>query len=245
MARRRRPQVPQRLPRSLHIRRQPGELSLARRADLGVHAPPVITLLLPRRNIPRPQPRATASPQPQPPRPHPAPAPACAQVLNLLGLRHLTMDTHLVRANPGSELYQRHARMTRCLPQFLVIGTQKGGTSSFHFLLKSGWHDDVQARPPHRLAGRRGKWDKARPRIREVGTHPSRPADTPASLHRHTPPYLSFPPPPRRSTMGRRRSTTSAGTTSSAKVLWSTSSDSTALASGWASARRRARCAAR
>lgn len=66
------------------------------------------------------------------------------QVLNLLGLRHLTMDTHLVRANPGSELYLRHARMTRCLPQFLVIGTQKGGTSSFHFLLKSGWHDDVQ-----------------------------------------------------------------------------------------------------
>ncbi|MGB2470111.1 MAG: hypothetical protein ACPIA5_04605, partial [Flavobacteriales bacterium] len=35
-------------------------------------------------------------------------------------------------------------KMTRCLPKFLVIGTQKGGTSSFHFLLKSGWHDDIQ-----------------------------------------------------------------------------------------------------
>ncbi len=34
--------------------------------------------------------------------------------------------------------------MTRCLPNFLVIGTQKGGTSSLHFLLKSGWHDGIQ-----------------------------------------------------------------------------------------------------
>eukprot|EP00908_Phaeocystis_cordata_P004612 Transcript_1501.p1 GENE.Transcript_1501~~Transcript_1501.p1 ORF type:complete len:653 (+),score=175.84 Transcript_1501:949-2907(+) len=66
------------------------------------------------------------------------------QALNPLGLRHLTMDTHLVRSNPSSELYQRHMRMTRCLPKFLVIGTQKGGTSSFHFLLRSGWHDDIQ-----------------------------------------------------------------------------------------------------
>jgi len=69
---------------------------------------------------------------------------SAAQVLSLLGLRHLTMDTHLVRASAGSELYQRHQRMTRCLPSFLVIGTQKGGTSSFHFLLKSGWHDAVR-----------------------------------------------------------------------------------------------------
>ena len=66
------------------------------------------------------------------------------QALAPLGLRHLTMDTHLVRSNPGSELFQRHLKMTRCLPKFLVIGTQKGGTSSFHFLLKSGWHDDIQ-----------------------------------------------------------------------------------------------------
>ena len=66
------------------------------------------------------------------------------QALHPLGLRHLTMDTHLVTSLPSSELYQRHMRMTRCLPRFLVIGTQKGGTSSFHFLLKSGWHDDVQ-----------------------------------------------------------------------------------------------------
>jgi len=66
------------------------------------------------------------------------------QVLNAVGLRHLSMETHLVRANPGSELYQRHQRMTRCLPQFLVIGTQKGGTSSFHWLLKEGWNKRVQ-----------------------------------------------------------------------------------------------------
>lgn len=38
------------------------------------------------------------------------------QVLNALGLRHLSMETHLVRANAGSELFQRHQRMTRCLP---------------------------------------------------------------------------------------------------------------------------------
>jgi len=66
------------------------------------------------------------------------------QVLHALGLRHLSMETHLVRANQGSELYQRHQRMTRCLPQFLVIGTQKGGTSSLHWLLKEGWHQDIQ-----------------------------------------------------------------------------------------------------
>ena len=66
------------------------------------------------------------------------------QVLNALGLRHLSMETHLVRANVGSELFQRHQRMTRCLPSFLVIGTQKGGTSSFHWLLKEGWHNRIQ-----------------------------------------------------------------------------------------------------
>ena len=42
------------------------------------------------------------------------------QVLNALGLRHLSMETHLVRANVGSELHQRHQRMTRCLPYALV-----------------------------------------------------------------------------------------------------------------------------
>ena len=66
------------------------------------------------------------------------------QVLSSIGLRHLSMETHLVRANEGTELYQRHLRMTRCLPRFLVIGTQKGGTSSFHWLLKEGWHQGVQ-----------------------------------------------------------------------------------------------------
>ena len=66
------------------------------------------------------------------------------QVLRSIGLRHLSLETHLVRSNPGSELHLRHATMTRCLPSFLVIGTQKGGTSSLHFLLKEGWHDDVK-----------------------------------------------------------------------------------------------------
>ena len=66
------------------------------------------------------------------------------QVLSRIGLRHLSMETHLVRPNPGSELYQRHQRMTRCLPSFLVIGTQKGGTSSLHWLIKSGWHEGLQ-----------------------------------------------------------------------------------------------------
>jgi len=66
------------------------------------------------------------------------------QVLNAIGLRHLSMETHLVRANAGSELYHRHQHMTQCLPAFLVIGTQKGGTSSFHWLLKEGWHNRIQ-----------------------------------------------------------------------------------------------------
>ena len=29
------------------------------------------------------------------------------------------------------------------LPDFLGIGTQKGGTSSLHYLLKNGWHDGI------------------------------------------------------------------------------------------------------
>merc|ERR1719375_1847294 len=35
------------------------------------------------------------------------------QVLNALGLRRLSMETHLVRSNPGTELHQRHERMIR------------------------------------------------------------------------------------------------------------------------------------
>ena len=35
-------------------------------------------------------------------------------------------------------------RARSCLPSFLVIGTQKGGTSSFHWLLKEGWHNRIQ-----------------------------------------------------------------------------------------------------
>ena len=49
-----------------------------------------------------------------------------------------------VRASPGTPLQKRHARLTKRMPKFLVVGTQKGGTSSLHFLLKSGWHKGVQ-----------------------------------------------------------------------------------------------------
>ena len=34
-------------------------------------------------------------------------------------------------------------RLGRCMPGFLVVGTQKGGTSSLHYMLKSGWHAGV------------------------------------------------------------------------------------------------------
>ena len=37
----------------------------------------------------------------------------------------------------------RHARLSRCMPSFLVVGTQKGGTSSLHYMLKSGWHTGI------------------------------------------------------------------------------------------------------
>ena len=52
----------------------------------------------------------------------------------------LTINRHV----PGSLLQRRHARLTRCMPSFLVVGTQKGGTSSLHYLLKNGWHDGIQ-----------------------------------------------------------------------------------------------------
>ena len=65
------------------------------------------------------------------------------QVLEMIGLRHPRLGMMTARANPGSLLQRRHARLTRCMPSFLVIGTQKGGTSSLHYILKNGWHDGV------------------------------------------------------------------------------------------------------
>ena len=29
------------------------------------------------------------------------------------------------------------------MPSWLVVGTQKGGTSSLHYMLKSNWHADI------------------------------------------------------------------------------------------------------
>ena len=66
------------------------------------------------------------------------------QVLGNVGLRHPRLGQMTVRASPGTPLQKRHARLTKCMPKFLVVGTQKGGTSSLHFLLKSGWHKGVQ-----------------------------------------------------------------------------------------------------
>ena len=65
------------------------------------------------------------------------------QILETIGLRHPRLGQMTARANPGSLLQRRHARLTRCMPSFLVVGTQKGGTSSLHYLLKNGWHDGI------------------------------------------------------------------------------------------------------
>ena len=62
------------------------------------------------------------------------------QVLETIGMRHTRLGMMTARANPGTLLQKRHARLTRCMPAFLVVGTQKGGTSSLHYVLKNGWH---------------------------------------------------------------------------------------------------------
>jgi hypothetical protein len=64
-------------------------------------------------------------------------------VLERIGMRHTRLGQMTVRPAPGSPLAQRHARLTKCMPNFLVIGTQKGGTSSLHYILKSGWHRGI------------------------------------------------------------------------------------------------------
>lgn len=64
-------------------------------------------------------------------------------VLEKIGMRHPRLGQMTVRANQGSPLQVRHARLSRCMPSFLVVGTQKGGTSSLHYMLKSGWHSSI------------------------------------------------------------------------------------------------------
>ena len=216
--------MPQRVPRGVHLRRQPGELarSIFPWLSCAAHRPSKQIAISRVGSLPQ---QVLA---------------VVLQVLNLLGLRHLTMDTHLVRANPGSELYLRHARMTRCLPQFLVIGTQKGGTSSFHFLLKSGWHDDVQVPKFHAASLR--TISRSRPDWTHWSLHspPWRGARTgfrgDTQLFRH----FSC-----RSTMAKKRYITSAGTTTLGRVLLFTSSASMVQASGLASVKWRAKCVAR
>ncbi|KAL1499320.1 hypothetical protein AB1Y20_011528 [Prymnesium parvum] len=61
-------------------------------------------------------------------------------VLQRIGLRHPRLGMMGARPNPGSLLHARHARLTRCMPSLLVVGTQKGGTSSLHYIFKAGWH---------------------------------------------------------------------------------------------------------
>ena len=64
-------------------------------------------------------------------------------VLERIGLRHPRLGMMTVRTNAGSPLASRHARLSKCMPDFLVVGTQKGGTSTLHYMLKSGWHAGV------------------------------------------------------------------------------------------------------
>mmetsp|Transcript_22643 Transcript_22643/g.72435 ORF Transcript_22643/g.72435 Transcript_22643/m.72435 type:complete len:645 (-) Transcript_22643:597-2531(-) len=65
------------------------------------------------------------------------------QSLRRLGLRHTRLGMPGVRPAEGSPLFARHAKLTRCMPRFLVVGTQKGGTSTLHYVLRSGWHPRV------------------------------------------------------------------------------------------------------
>ena len=64
-------------------------------------------------------------------------------VLERIGFRHPRLGQMTVRASAGSPLALRHAKLSKCMPGFLVIGTQKGGTSSLHYMLKSGWHQGI------------------------------------------------------------------------------------------------------
>ena len=65
------------------------------------------------------------------------------EVLERIGLHHLRLGQMSVRPLLGSPLQRRHARLSRCLPSFLVVGSQKGGTSTLHYLFRSGWHKGI------------------------------------------------------------------------------------------------------
>ena len=60
-----------------------------------------------------------------------------------VGLQHKRLGLMRVRTAPGSALERHRVRRTRCLPSFLVIGTQKGGTSTLHYVLTHGWHPAI------------------------------------------------------------------------------------------------------
>eukprot|EP00965_Chrysotila_dentata_P064815 2148622-Pleurochrysis_carterae.AAC.1 len=61
-----------------------------------------------------------------------------------LGVGHVALGLMGVRPADGSWLRARHAALTKCLPSLLVIGTQKGGTSTLHYVLSQGWQPAVQ-----------------------------------------------------------------------------------------------------
>lgn len=52
---------------------------------------------------------------------------------------------------------------------FLVIGTQKGGTSSFHWLLREGWHNRIQVQPSPRFRAPRPALRTVKPQYARGG----------------------------------------------------------------------------
>ena len=51
---------------------------------------------------------------------------------------------------PQPWLQQRSAKTRRCLPQLLCIGTQKGGTTSWHDYLLDGYHPRLHVPKAHK-----------------------------------------------------------------------------------------------
>lgn len=64
--------------------------------------------------------------------------------LGALGMRRPVLGVMRASPTPSSLLGRRHARLSRCMPRLLVIGTQKGGTSTLHYLLQQGWQSSVR-----------------------------------------------------------------------------------------------------
>ena len=65
-------------------------------------------------------------------------------VLASLALRHTKLGSSSVEPLDGSTMRARWLRLTRCMPRFLVVGTQKGGTSTLAYVLKAGWHRGIE-----------------------------------------------------------------------------------------------------